>query len=271
MAIFNNQELGIIERLNRRFNFNKQGNQQDQADAAEIARQREALEKAAKLSAIIPDFISAATAGIDGDLLSAEASETPTKEQIAGMSDEELNVTLRLADDMRKAAADAATQELRQCLANMESAEGWDVADDLAEEVSVIIESREHVAEIGRGYYERVSAEIQSRKRAAEIEERKRHYIEEHKEEFIEALLMGDDVRVSEIREQLENPPAISEDEPTSTQAWGGFPPDMVFGAGSGESIDVTATNEAAEHFKRAYDRQQGADGDAGDVARALQ
>lgn len=261
MGVFSNQEMGIIERLNKRFNLNRKGKQQDRAGAAEIARQRDALDRAAKLSAILPDFISAANAGIDGDLLSAEAPETLTEEQIADMTDEELGVSLRLADDMRHAAADAATQELRQAVANLEAAEGWDVADALADEISVIIESREQAAEIGRAYHDRVSAEAQSRKRAAEIEERKRHYIEEHKEEFLEALIVGDDARVSEIREQLENPPAIPEGEPAATQTWSGFPADMVFGAADGESADVSAPNEAAEHFKRAYERQQGADG----------
>ena len=271
MGVFNNQEMGIVERLNRRFNLNRKGKQQDRAGAAEIARQREALDKAAKLSAILPEFISAANAGIDGDLLGAEACETPTEEQIADMTDEELGVSLRLADDMRRAAADAATQELRQAVANLEAAEGWDVADALADEISVIIESREQVAEIGRGYYDRVSAEEQRRKSAAQIEKRKRHYIKEHKEEFIEALIAGDDARVSEIREQLENPPAIPDNEPAATQTWSGFPSDTILGAGDDESADVPAMNEAAEHFKRAYERQQGGGADAGNVSRALQ
>lgn len=226
MAFMGN-EITILEKVRKR--FAKQPEQrEDPRTEAERARQMAALSEAMGESEHVARFIEAAQAVKDADLLAAPEAETPTAEQIADMSGEELDVLLKLAGESQRTSN--STRELKEKLSNLKSAEGWEIADDLADAASAVVESRERAAEQWRACLGLVNAELQERRRAAEKEARKRRYLEEHQGEMLEAMLTGDEERLGELRAALNDPPEIAEPEPLSVQTWGGFASDTVLG-----------------------------------------
>lgn len=256
---FNGGEIAILERI--KGVFSKKQGEQNARDLAEREIQTRMMVKAMEESAHVAAFVSAATLVNDADLLICPEAETPTGEQIADMSDEELGVLLKLADE--SARVNAQTQELKANLANLESAEGWEIADDLADIVLGVVESRENFAEQWRACHGIVSAEIQRRRRAAEHETNKRRFLKDNQSEFIEAMILGDDERLAELREQLENPPEAAEEPPFSVSMFEALQSADAEPARSGDDAPQRAVDEAAQHFRRQYaaqnERQDGA------------
>lgn len=225
-------DVSVFERVKKRFAKRPEQRENPRTEA-ERARQMVALSEAMDESEHVARFIEAAQAVKDADLLAAPEPETPTAEQIAAMNGEELDVLARVAGASQRISP--STQELKGKIANLESAEGWEIADDLADAASAVVESRERTAERWRACLGLVKAELQERRRAAEKEARKRRYLEEHQGEMLEAMLTGNEERINELRAALSDPPGIAEPEPSNVQTWSGYESNAVFGEGDAE------------------------------------
>lgn len=248
---FNGEEISILERITGI--FTKKPERKSARDIAERETQTRMMVKAMEESAHVAAFAGAAALVRDVDLLVSPEAETPTAEQIADMSDDELDVLLKLADDSMR--IDAQTKELRSGLANLESAEGWDVADDLADVVIEVVDSRERFAARWKDCRALVSDEIQARRSADQLEAERKRFLKEHHDEFMEAIVLGDVERLSELREQLENPPARDEEPPFSVSMFEAMQSADAEPARSG-GTPQRESDEAAEHFRRQYAAQ---------------
>ena len=229
---FKGNDITVLDRIRKRFEKQPKRGEDPQTIAARDSQMR-ALRTAMDESEHVARFIEAAQSVKDADLLTEPEAETPTAEQIADMSGEELDVLLRLADESRQIGRN--TQELSSALANLGSAEGWEIADDLADVVRAVVESRMRAADRWQGCLGLINAELAERRRAAAKEARKRRYLEEHQGEMLEAMITGDEERINELREALNDPPEFTEPEPSSVQTWGGFASDTVFETGESE------------------------------------